>query len=388
MKTIGNTVSNQRYNPANKLPSTAGVDSYEDIDLERFIRDKYERKTLMKARKLPPLPPQAGESERSMAEAVRSPILSSNSSANLRVGGNNRISGESFERAKSPASTNSSFEAAPPPKPPRPGVGSRGSSNPFESVDWTGLERTLPNPSPSKGGPVKREVLYSPPVNGIPVVSGAGLPTTNPFEMQSVFMPIPAPAPLPPVPQAQLPPVNLSENQHRSNSMPAPQLNSQAWNPMPPAFPAVNGQLMNPHNPSPNVSAVRPPLASSNQPNSPNPFIQPQQPPISSTNPFFPIPQTQSPTTPTSPSFQPQFSQPTQSYQPQFFNPQTSFLQPSPNQPVQPLSPNQPNPNMVYGRPRLDKQSILSLYNAPPPDPTQQFIQAQNPNGVPAWNNQ
>jgi len=238
-------------------------------------------------------------------------------------------------------------------------------------------------------------VLYSPPVNGIPVMSGTSSPTTNPFGMQSEFAPIPAPAPLPPVPQAQFPPANLSTRQQRSISVPAPQPNSQAWTSMPPAFPAVNGQLMNPPIPSPNVSpaiqrvsTMLPSFASSNRQNSPNPFIQSQQPSISPTNPFFPIPQTQSPITPISPSFQPQFSVPAQPYQPQFFNPQTSFQQPSANQPLQPVSPNQPNPNMVYSRSRLDKQSILSLYNAPPPDPTRQFIQTQNPNGVPAWNHQ
>jgi hypothetical protein len=226
-------------------------------------------------------------------------------------------------------------------------------------------------------------------------VSGANSPTSmNPFVMQSTYAPIPAPEPLPPVPQFNPfnsgPSINPTPmNQPSSNSIP-PQPMPQTWNAMAPASPTVNGPLLNPPlqlpTISPGIQRVSSGPVSPGLP-SPNPFMQQQQPSPFPTNPFFPISQTQPPSTPASP-YQPQFSQPTQPYQPQFFNPQTAYQQPPPNPAVQAFASNQPNPNMVYGRPRLDKQSILNLYNAPSSDPTQQFIQAQKQNGVPAWNHQ
>jgi hypothetical protein len=364
----------------------------------------------MKARKLPPLPTNA----EGRTEGVRSPSLGSNSSANLRVGGGNRVSGESFERAKSPASTNSSFETLPPP----PGKSSRagmvrGKGNPFDAVDWTGLEgaRAVSNPFPSSG--VTREPLYPPTADGVYGTNGAASPTTNPFGTQNSFapQPTPAPAPVQPGPQGRFNPFDLATsanpsnmNQPRSNPFPAPQPTLQHWNSMPATPTTMNGQLMSPPLPSPNhVSPgiqrfpTMPPSPGVQPQTSPNPFMQPQRPSISPTNPFFPaILQTQAPTTPTTP-FQPQFPQSAQQYQPQYFNPQTSFQQqpqqqlqqrPAPNPPIQTFVPNQPSPNMMYGRPRLDNQSILNLYNTPPPDPTQQFIQPQNQPGVSAWNHQ
>src|SRR5271169_4308794 len=158
MRTTGNTLSNAKYNPNNKSPPTtsfSGGDASEDIELERYIRDKYERKTLMvKSRNHPPPPPFKGDqSERGKVQpAQRSPSSGSSSPANLKPG-QQRVSGESFERARSPASTNSSLEIpAPPTKPPRLSY----------PLGWTGLDSTgLSNPSPTSAPPTMKQVLYS-----------------------------------------------------------------------------------------------------------------------------------------------------------------------------------------------------------------------------------
>src|SRR5579859_5649052 len=132
MRAIGNTPSNQKYNPNNKPPPTtsfSGGDTSEEILLERYIRDKYERKAFIpkaSSIKHKPLPSPSFTPDPDKVNAILGPP----SSTNLKLG--QRVSGDSFERARSPASTNSSVEL-PPPKPPRPAAtGQVNSGNPFD----------------------------------------------------------------------------------------------------------------------------------------------------------------------------------------------------------------------------------------------------------------
>ena len=247
MRSIGNTLSNQKYNPSNKSPPTtafSGGDTSEDIELERFIRDKYERKTLLKARKLPPLPSSptlsfhARDSDKISGQ--RSPSLGSSSSTNLKIG--QRVSGESFEGARSPASTNSSLEL-PPSKPSRP---SNSTGNPFvgEPLRWTGLEKnvpSLPNPSPTSAVPASKEVIFS---QSSLEMQGKNISSMNPFQTSFDFTPQPQPQPpsLQPVPQMtsfhsqaqQNPFDDLNKqtvfNPSRTTSMPPQQGAQPVWN--------------------------------------------------------------------------------------------------------------------------------------------------------------
>ena len=146
MRATGNTLSNRKYNPNNKpTPSS----SSEDTDLERFIRAKYERKSLItpgtqsgsassgmspgisnsggttgvgRSKNLPPSPSFRGDPDKIvqiLGPPARSPSLQSSISNSLKASSAQRVSGESFERARSPASTNSSFDLQAPPKPHR-----------------------------------------------------------------------------------------------------------------------------------------------------------------------------------------------------------------------------------------------------------------------------
>src|SRR5271170_1769294 len=187
MRSTGNIISNQKFNPSNKpSPTTSfsGGDTAEDIELERFIRDKYERKTLLKARKLPPLPSPTFQGDPDKIQAIlgpgaRSPSLGSSSSTNLKP--EQRVSGESFERAKSPASTNSSVELAPPPKPPRRSGSTPNAPNPFVQNDpweWSGLNKALPNPEPAPPSMAMKVVLEQAPQG----TNGMNWSPNNPFQ--------------------------------------------------------------------------------------------------------------------------------------------------------------------------------------------------------------
>src|SRR5271170_5616893 len=194
MRSTGNIISNQKFNPSNKpSPTTSfsGGDTAEDIELERFIRDKYERKTLLKARKLPPLPSPTFQGDPDKIQAIlgpgaRSPSLGSSSSTNLKP--EQRVSGESFERAKSPASTNSSVELPPPPKPPRRTTSTSTSNapNPFVQNDpweWSGLNKTLPNPEPAPASMAIKVVPEQVPQG----TNGMNLSPNNPFQNPMEF---------------------------------------------------------------------------------------------------------------------------------------------------------------------------------------------------------
>src|SRR5579862_2081856 len=201
MRSTGNTKSNRNYNPNNKPPpsiSLDGDDAGENIELERYIRDKYERKSFTKVKKpLPPSPTFQPDTTKVKAilgpPAARSPSLGSSTSSNLKPG--QRASEESFERAKSPASTNSSVELAPP-KPPRPGVFSTKSSNPF----------LQPNEMQGRNGVVHSSTSVSrateafafPPPPG-PVRVGRQAHPPNPFPQGQTFQEPQSSQPLPQV---------------------------------------------------------------------------------------------------------------------------------------------------------------------------------------------
>ena len=213
MRATGNTKSNEKYNPKNKPPPTtsfSGGDASEDIELERYIRDKYERKTLQT--KPGPLrsPTYQGDPDKINAilgPAARSPSLGSSGSSNLKPG--QRVSGDSFERARSPASTNSSVEL-PPAKPPRP-TASTIVGNPFAEGDpWAWAElgnkgqvqtneqpNALMNPMPSMSAPVAQEVLLSDQLHGLQLQNGQyGVAATNSyFPTSQAFSPQPQPLP-------------------------------------------------------------------------------------------------------------------------------------------------------------------------------------------------
>jgi hypothetical protein len=414
MRTIGNTLSNQRYNPSNKSPPTtafSGGDTYEDIELERFIRDKYDRKTLSKARKLPPLPSptasfHAGDSDKISGQ--RSPSLGSNSSTNLKIG--QRVSGESFESARSPASTNSSLEL-PLSKPSRP---SNSAGNPFigDPLRWTGLEKnipSLPNPSPTLAAPASKEVLFSQSSLGM---QSETVSSMNPFQDSSGFSPQPQPQPpsLQPVPQITSFPPQAQQNPFdglneqtvfnlpRTTSMPPQQGAQPMWNTGSSYQPTSNGGQIN--------STFSPSSGTSSH-TAQNPFFTQQTtsspPSTSPTNLFFPSQTTNAPFTPvyqpqSQPSYQSHQLQPSQAQQTPFqqSQPQQIQFQPQPHyqqtfQPLQTYTSNQKNSNPVYPTQRMDKQSILNLFNSPPPpspnsNPVPQFV--QNENVVPAWNQQ
>lgn len=414
MRSTGNTLSNQKYNPNNKSPPTtsfSGGDASEDIELERYIRDKYERKSFMsKVRKSPPfqgVPERINTTLGPFATAQRSPSLGSNSSTNLKPG-QQRVSGESFERARSPASTNSSVELAPPPPPP-PKL-----SRSSDPLAWTGLDsKGLSNPSPSSVVPTTTEVLFSQPTQGVENDIVLAMASMNPFQNSSNFAPLPPPQPLPEVPQfasqirmnpfdddSQHTNEQTTFNLQQTQSMPTQQASAPMWNPaMSYHSTASQGQQTAVQS---TVSVQRAPT-SSQPPGLPqqNPFIpqqtmsSPHSP--SSTNPFFPSQPAQSPVY--QPQTQPLYRSQNQSlpqplYQPQYQPRQYQSSQTQPTQYVQtPLqtytSSTQINVNPAYTRQRMDKQSILNLYNSsPPPTPSSnpQFI--QNQNGVPAWSQQ
>ena len=421
MRSTGNTLSNQKYNPGNKSPPTtsfSGGDTSEDIELERFIRNKYERKTLLKARKLPPLPSPTTSGDSDKISGQRSPSLGSSSSTNLKIG--QRVSGESFERARSPASTNSSLEL-PPSKPPR---SNNSAGNPFveDPLKWTGLEKniqSLPNPSSNSAVPASN-VLFSQPSLGM---QGENLSSTNPFQNSSNFTPQPLPQPpsLQPVPQMISFPSQAQQNPFdepneptvfnpRTTSMPPQQGVQPVWNGGSSYQSTSNGVQMTPSMqstvfspPLQKASIVSPSSGASSQ-TAQNPFFtqQTMSGPLSMspTNPFFPSQPTNAPFTP---MYRPQSQASYQYHQFQPPQPQQLPIQPSQSQqiqfqqqpqyqqafqPLQTYTSNQTNSNPVYPTPRMDKQSILNLFNTPAPatapsNPVPQFV--QNQNGVPAW---
>ena len=410
MRSTGNTLSNQKYNLINKSPPTtafSGGDASEDIELERYIRDKYERKTFMKSRKLPPLPyptiSSQGDPDKAnfiLGPGARSPSLESSSSMNLKPG--QRVSGDSFERARSPASTASSVEL-PPPKPSRQ---SNSAANPFmgDQLRWTGLERQAPilqNPTPTSAYPITQDVLFSQPSMGTEY--SLNMTSMNPFQNQSTFNPQPQPQPLPPVAQmAPLPPqppqnpfdVLTKETREPTNfdllpptSMAPPSESQPAWN-TEPSYNSTSSNMQT--TPSIQSTLLSPPLQRTtfsqsseiSGQTSQNPFVSTRS--MSPTNPFFP---SQEPTYSSfTPAYPPQ-SQPQYQQQPQPLYQTHQAHQFQPSQLLQPI-----NSNVVYPPPRMDKQSILNLFNSPPPPPPRnptntvvvpQFV--QNQNGVSAW---
>ena len=406
MRSTGNTLSNQKYNPNNKSPPTtsfSGGDSSEDIELERYIRDKYERKTFMlKSRKLPPI---LNNPERVNGgpAAQRSPSLGSSSSTNLKPG-QQRVSGESFERARSPASTNSSLEI-PPAKPPRPN----------DPLAWTGLDsKGLVNPSPSSSVPTIKEVLFSRPSQGVENDIVLGMSSMNPFQNPApVYTPLPPPQPLPEISSTQTSsnPFDAPVAQphgHRTFSLQerrspaAQQVLPPLWSPASsPHSTASNGQQI-PLPAQSNVYSQSLPRVSQSSGIS-NPFMSQQEmsSPLatSPTNPFFPPQQTPSPV-----YHQPHPLYQTQTQnqpipQPLYQNHYQQYQQAPPQQqqyvqtPLQTYTSNQINSTnpIYYPKPRMDNKSILNLYNAPPPTPSNpggpQFIQNQA-NGVPTWSQQ
>jgi hypothetical protein len=422
MRANGNTLSNENYNPINKPPPTtafSGGDATEDIELERYIRDKYERKSFMKpSKKLPPSPTFHRDPEKITAilgpPADRSPSLGSSSSGNLKPG--HRVSGESFERARSPASTNSSVEL-PPPRPIEAG-------NPFDRNDpwaWAGLEtKSVATPAPRS--------VYS--ENRSQSVNASTASLGNPFQNSQGFtsqaQPLPQSTAFPPPPRPN--PFNLGETnfdpqRKETISQETQALLDSVSSPFHPSSPTAHqGSL--PSTVYPQSQQPVYPRSSSTQTSqisAQNPFVphQVQSPAaMSPTNPFFTPQQLQSPFTPV---YQPQQQQPSyqtsqpsqrlyqpqptqqqqpvyqQQQQPQPTYQQQQSFQPQPQQPAQsqyqqpqyqsstfqpqsqPFNP----PNPPYASPRMDKQSILNLFNTQP----QPQILNQN-NGVPAWNQQ
>ena len=421
MRSTGNTKSNQKYNPANKPPPTTSFsgDTMEDLQLERYIRDKYERKSLMKKARLPPLPSPTFQGDPDKVNAIlgppaRSPSLTSNSSGNPKSG--QRISGDSFDRAKSPSSTNSSFDLPPPPKPPRPTYPTAATSitgNPFldnssaVSSAWKPSESqvpALPNPAPSQDLANAQFVYVTNPVDEwepVVVSQPQQISSTNPFQPAHGFMPQ-----LQPIPQAmplsleavpttsnpfnQNPNMRRTFSSMRSDSLPVPS-SQPIW--------SAQSQPSSPNSPlppSPFGNKPSLPQRSFSLPQSPNPFTS-QSAPISPNNPFLssqqpPSPfgiQFQSQAPPPQPVFQPVF-QPVyqQSPQPSAQQPvyssqpfaQSPFQQPNP-QPVQPFGTTQSSLQPLYPPSRMDNQTILSLFNNPsaPSNPT------VVPHPLPSW---
>src|SRR5277367_4005872 len=308
MRSIGNIISNQKYNPSNKpSPTTSfsGGDTSEEIELERFIRDKYERKTLLKARKLPALPSPTFQGDPDKIQAIlgpgaRSPSLGSSSSTNLKPG--QRVSGESFERAKSPASTNSSVELPPPPKPPRRSTSTTNAPNPFVQNDpweWSGLNKTLPNPEPAPASMALKVV----PELGQHGTNAMNLSPNNPFQNSMEFTtPQSAPPQITTFPpqnhsnpfDTQRPAVNISRAQTMSPGDEQSQWRSASFQ----SGGQHTASQLTPSLMSPPLRRVSTsPVVSAQQ--SPNPFVSQQpvypSPQPSPTNPFFASQQLQSP---------------------------------------------------------------------------------------------
>ena len=390
MRSTGNTISNQIYNPSNKPPpvtSFSGGDTSEELQLERYIRDKYERKTLIKSRKLPPLPSPTFQGNPEKVNAIlgppkRSPSFESGSSLTFKPG--LRVSGDSFERARSPASTNSSIEL-PLPKPPRPTTEVWGSlaipflpTNPFvEKI------QPLPNPSPTPAVPLKGDVLYTQSQNGLNV-------SLNPFQDPSAFapQPQPQPQPVPPVPILSPPPQNPAEQGLQSGQPSSALLRSESipsqgsqplWNPGISSATSQQSVLTF-------QSTLSSPLAQRG-----SSFPQdPGRAPIPPNNPFLSNPQpsqNSSPMTPSNPFFAPQQLSltPTFASQP-LYQTQSSVQRPFLPSPPQPQYPSQPEPFLsapTYPQPRLDNKTILNLFNSPPAS-NPSFV--PSPQNNPAWN--
>ena len=400
MRSAGNTLSNQKFNPSNKpSPNTSfsGGDTSEEIELERFIRDKYERKTLLRARKLPALPSPTVQGDPDKIQAIlgpgaRSPSLGSSSSTNLKPG--QRVSGESFERAKSPASTNSSVELPPPPKPPRRSTSTSSGQNPFvqnNPWEWTGLAATLPNPEPAPASMAVKTVQER---GQQDITNGLNFSHNNPFQnsLDLSMTPQSAPPQIATFPPSSQSDTNPFEPRHAAINLPRaqtmPQRDGQAQWHSPSFEPSVpNGQLspslMSP--PFRRVSSLPQSPGMSGQ-QSPNPFIS-QQPVSSSaqpspTNPFFNSQQLQ----PQSPQPQPQPlyapSQPIYPPSQPAYAPSHSYTQQSPFQNPQTYTAAS---TTVVHPPRMDKQSILNLYNTPS-SPNPQFVQTtQSNNAATTW---
>ena len=431
MRSTGNTKSNQLYNPNNKPPPTislGGDDASESIEIERYIRDKYERKSLMKPRKPPPPSPTFTRDSQTvnaiLGPPARSPSLgSSGSSANLKPG--QRASQESFERARSPASTNSSVEA-PPPKPLRPATSSTTgtvSSNPFlQPGDHAWMPgptnvQPLMNPSPSALKPV--EVFSFPPPPAATVAPPQQSP--NPFQPVQTFLPQQS-QPIPPQPTPQVNPFASQSSPNpflqptpqpnivpqvtpqQTESMP-PQITSSLWDSLtPPAQP--NFQFPPPLqsssiNPLPRASTFPPSANSGTEPQNPfamrsssqyvnptNPFAA-SPPPMQSPQIISPFNSVQ-PSVPQSPFTSMQQSAvppPQQQQQQPMFQP----LYPPQQQVYQPLQPFSSNQSSAgYPSPRMDKQSILNLFNAPPAfvQPQQHQPPLRSENFQPQWTQQ
>jgi hypothetical protein len=418
MRSTGNTKSNQLYNPSNKPSPTIslGGDASESIALERYIRDKYERKSFMKAKKpLPPSPAFQRDTDRISAilgPPARSPSLGSSNSGNVKP---QRASEESFERAKSPASTNSSVEA-PPPKPLRPvglSTGATTASNPFLQPSdpiWTSGPRSnqpLMNPSPSVSSSM--EVVSFPPPPAPPVILQAQ--STNPFQPSQTSLPQQSP-PISPQPAPQISPFTSqnapnpflqstgysgtfqSPTLQRAETMP-PQITSSLWDSVtPPTQPTFNPQPMQapPISPLSRNLTFPPSLNGTGDSNNPFSMRSPYQSSESLTpsNPFTaslpPIqsPQTQSPfnsmqtSVPISPFNAMQSPIPQQPQQ-QIFQPVYPSQPQSYQQlPLQTFSPIQNNAG--FASQRMDKQGILNLFNTPPSFPQQPLRTENYPN--------